>query len=282
MSNAHLVFLDVDGTITDSLGRIASSTPRAIAQARQAGHTVMLCTGRGPADIHPDVLAIGFDGVVSAGGAFVERDGEVLLERVMTRDDASFLFDYYREHNLPFFAQTVTHTYGDAEASHRMVAAVEAVREKLAARGIDVDASREALEVIPFEDAPADLLDHVAKTVFVGADRDAYAGVERDLRGRFNCVTGSIPVLGTASGEISALGVNKGTTIEMLLPRFGVDRARAVGVGDSPNDLEMFAAVGTAVAMGNATEAVKAQADHVTTDVLDDGIHAAFTHLGLI
>lgn len=278
----RIVFLDVDGTIIDSLGRIAPTTPTAIAAARANGHRVLLCTGRAPADIHPDVTAIGFDGVVSTGGAFADVDGELMIERVMSAEDTAHLFDYFRSQSLPFFAQTHEHTYGDAAASDRLIAATEVVRRELAADGDPVVAAREALEVLSFEDAPADLYDHVAKTVFVGDSLSAYARVAADLGDRYHLVTGSIPMLGTACGEVSARGVNKGTTIEILLPRLGFTAEQAVGIGDSPNDLEMFAVCGTAIAMGNATDAVKAAAGTETTSVLEDGIHHAFLQLGLI
>ena len=282
MTTPHIVFLDVDGTIIDHVGRIAASTPTAIAAARANGHRVLLCTGRAPADIHPDVTAIGFDGVVSTGGAFADIDGELVVERVMSRPDAEFLFAYFRERHLPFFAQTHAVTYGDPEAERRLGAAVSAARDALAARGVVVNLDREALTVVPLDDAPDAVFDHVAKTVFVGEGPEAYARVAADLGDRFHLVTGSIPILGTASGEVSAPGVTKGSTIGLLLPRLGFDPSVAVGIGDSPNDLEMFASVGTSFAMGNATDAVKAAATHVTSDVLAGGIHDAFVRLGLI
>ena len=46
--------------------------------------------------------------------------------------------------------------------------------------------------------------------------------------------------------------------------------------------LEMFQAVDTAVAMGNAKDGLKALADYVTTDILEDGIYNAFYHFGLL
>jgi hydroxymethylpyrimidine pyrophosphatase-like HAD family hydrolase len=44
----------------------------------------------------------------------------------------------------------------------------------------------------------------------------------------------------------------------------------------------MFQVCGVAVAMGNAHPELKALADFVTTDVLDDGIANAFRRLGII
>ena len=52
--------------------------------------------------------------------------------------------------------------------------------------------------------------------------------------------------------------------------------------GDGENDMEMLRYVGIGVAMGNASDAVKAAADYVTDTVDDDGIEKALRHFGLI
>ncbi|MFT4051161.1 MAG: HAD hydrolase family protein [Microbacterium sp.] len=77
------------------------------------------------------------------------------------------------------------------------------------------------------------------------------------------------------------IGVNKGSAIVEVLAALDMDAADAVGIGDGWNDVEMFAVVGTAVAMGGADPTLKALADHVTTGVLDDGIHDALMELRL-
>lgn len=282
MSDGRIVFLDVDGTIIDEAGRIDPTTPPAIAAARRAGHRVMLCTGRALGDIHPTVLQIGFDGVISAGGAFVDIHGHDRVERVLSRTEATMLFEYFRSRDIPFVAQTRDITYADPEAIARLTKAHRVAGAPTDTSSASREESRGELDVAPLQAAGDDLLDHVAKLVFIGAEIDTYAGVAADLGDRFHLVTGSIPALGTTSGEVSAHGVNKGTTIEMLLPRLGFTRAESVGIGDSPNDLEMFAACGIAVAMRDAPAHVRAAADFTTSGVCDEGIHAAFDRLDLI
>jgi hydroxymethylpyrimidine pyrophosphatase-like HAD family hydrolase len=95
-------------------------------------------------------------------------------------------------------------------------------------------------------------------------------------------ITGTIPRLGTASGEVSLPGVNKGTAILLLLDILGIDVADSLALGDNNNDLEMLAAVGTGIAMGNGTPEAKAAADEVTAAVDEDGLAHAFLRHGLI
>ena len=70
--------------------------------------------------------------------------------------------------------------------------------------------------------------------------------------------------------------------VAATLERLGIDASEAIAFGDGENDLSMFSAVGTSVAMGNAQDTVKAAATYVTTAVDDDGIYNAAKHFGLI
>ena len=82
--------------------------------------------------------------------------------------------------------------------------------------------------------------------------------------------------------ERSPRDVHKGAAIGAILERLDIDPADAIGVGDNWNDAEMFEVCGTAIAMGNAVDGVKALADQVTTSIDDDGIWNAFERNRLI
>ena len=70
--------------------------------------------------------------------------------------------------------------------------------------------------------------------------------------------------------------------VAATLERLDIDASEAIAFGDGENDLSMFSAVGTSVAMGNAQDTVKAAATYVTTAVDDDGIYNAAKHFGLV
>ncbi|MBO7429641.1 MAG: Cof-type HAD-IIB family hydrolase [Spirochaetia bacterium] len=61
-----------------------------------------------------------------------------------------------------------------------------------------------------------------------------------------------------------------------------LDSSQIMAFGDSENDIEMLKLAGIGVAMGNATDDVKAVADYVTASVDEDGIKKALMHFGLI
>ena len=53
-------------------------------------------------------------------------------------------------------------------------------------------------------------------------------------------------------------------------------------LGDSLNDMEMIRHAGVGIAMGNAVDALKENADYVTKDIADDGFAHALRQLCLI
>ena len=64
--------------------------------------------------------------------------------------------------------------------------------------------------------------------------------------------------------EFMSLGVSKAGAIKILAEKFGVDNTEILAIGDSENDLAMITSVGCGVAMGNAVDAVKSAAPHIT------------------
>jgi Cof subfamily protein (haloacid dehalogenase superfamily) len=278
----RIAFLDVDGTILEHGSVIAPSTVTAIRRARENGHRVWLCTGRSAGDIHPDVLAIGFDGAITNGGAYATRDDETLVEHPMPRADVELLERYFEEHGIHYFLQT----HGGVFASPGMGPVMsEYRRARHAERAAELEAqglpAEQPLWREPRPVAEVDR-DAVAKAVFVSPSTDTVAHAAAELGSGFHVIPGSIPLPGGSNGEIGQAGVTKGSAITEVLAQLGLSTTDAIGIGDSWNDVEMFEVVGTPVAMGNAAPELQKLAGRVTSAVLDDGVHNAFAELGLI
>ena len=69
-----------------------------------------------------------------------------------------------------------------------------------------------------------------------------------------------------------AKGTNKATGIDEICKYYGIDILETMAFGDGGNDIAMLKHAGVGVAMGNASDEVKACADMVTDSVDDDGI----------
>ena len=68
---------------------------------------------------------------------------------------------------------------------------------------------------------------------------------------------------------------NKGEVVATLARLTGISPREIATIGDMPNDVLMFAAGGLSIAMGNASDAVKAQATAVTDSNEDEGFAKA-------
>ena len=77
-------------------------------------------------------------------------------------------------------------------------------------------------------------------------------------------------------------GFSKAAGMERILSRLGADPEDTPAIGDSTNDLPMFALAKHTVCMGGGMEEVKAVCEYVTDTVMNDGIEKALKHYGLI
>lgn len=76
----------------------------------------------------------------------------------------------------------------------------------------------------------------------------------------------------TALVEMSAVGVTKASTLELLCRELGVGPADVVAFGDMPNDVPMLHWAGTAYAMADAHPTARAAADRTAPPHHEDGV----------
>jgi hydroxymethylpyrimidine pyrophosphatase-like HAD family hydrolase len=79
--------------------------------------------------------------------------------------------------------------------------------------------------------------------------------------------------------ELSALGVNKGSTLRQLATSWGIAAEEVVAFGDMPNDVPMLRWSGTGYAMGNAHRAALAAADDVIGTIDEDAVAVTLERL---
>lgn len=279
MTPPRIAFLDVDGTLIDHSQRLAPSVVEAVRGARANGHLVYLCTGRARREIPQSVAEIGFDGAITAGGGFVEQGDDLVAEYTMDAGAVAELQGFLDARGIEYNLQA----YADVYPSKGLFARVRPLFEGEIAASRDAAAHRDMkkIEERMAYRGPAPT-EGIAKATFFGTDPGTFRAVRDGLGERFHVITGTIPYLGEAGGEVARRGVNKGAAIQAHVERLGLSIRDAIGIGDSYNDLEMLTVCGVGIAMGNADDEVKSYADEVTTSVHDDGVHTAFVRHGLI
>ena len=72
--------------------------------------------------------------------------------------------------------------------------------------------------------------------------------------------------------EIMPLGIEKATSLKLLLSRLGSSNEELIAIGDGLNDIPMLKYAGLGIAMGNAYDEVKKISDDVTFSNEEDGV----------
>ena len=75
--------------------------------------------------------------------------------------------------------------------------------------------------------------------------------------------------------DVIAPGIDKGRIVQVLAKRLGLQIGEIAVLGDMTNDLEMFAAAGFPIAMGNSPDHVKAAAKGIAPGTNDEDGWAA-------
>ena len=115
----------------------------------------------------------------------------------------------------------------------------------------------------------------VAK-IMMGGRKDEYSRILQDVRGA------KIAAWWDRAVDIIPAAGGKGNGIAVVLQAYGIPKADAMAFGDGNNDLEMFGAVGTCVAMANGSADLKAAATHLCGSCAEDGIYHFCADNGLI
>jgi hydroxymethylpyrimidine pyrophosphatase-like HAD family hydrolase len=125
----------------------------------------------------------------------------------------------------------------------------------------------------------ADLLPAIDKMVAVSDVSGALDAVEAEVR---SAAGHAVTILRSQPYylDVTHTQANKGDGVIALADLIGVPLSATAAIGDMDNDLPMFAQAGLSIAMGQAPDAVKAAADHVTTSNEEDGVaHAIETYI---
>ena len=82
--NNKLIFLDVDATLYSKEQRLVpESTIKAIHEAQENGHKVLINTGRPLVYFEKEILDIGCDGYLCSNGVHILLDGETIYHKTV-------------------------------------------------------------------------------------------------------------------------------------------------------------------------------------------------------
>ena len=257
-----LLVLDVDGTLHNSHREISDATKNALIEAQKRGKTIAIASGRSIAGIRQTASAISLEEyggyVIAYNGTTVIncKTGECIYNQTLPADLIAPVYEEAAKLQVAIMA------YRD---SAKEIIVAGGVTDYVAA---DADAS---CVTIRETDQFVKELSFPINKIFVSGEPDKMKEVERILQRKFGSV---LNVFRSDPYYVELLPkyTDKGVAVDKLVKYMDITKERVMCVGDSNNDLPMLRYAGMGVAMGNASDRIKEQADYVTDSNDDDGI----------
>lgn len=274
------VFFDMDGTLITDNRTISPQTIYAINLLRKKGLLVGLATGRDPHFLKNYMVPLNLDVAVAYNGQYVMSRQEVLADYPINRSDLRALIRYAKQNQRDVSFGTAKHLIGSKIMSFgtgKWAYLVSRFVPRSLSGLVNATLNHGVRRLFPQEEEK--LLAMIAEPIYqvillAGAsETDRLATAFPNLT-----FTRSSPY----AADIICKGNSKLKGIATVGEAYGFSLAEVMAFGDSDNDLEMLAGVGYGVAMGNASEAVKAVADYVTDSNNQNGIMKALVHSGLL
>jgi len=264
-SGIQLVAFDLDGTLMDSHGELPNRAVDAFAAAHNAGVQLSITTGRNACSIIPLSKFLPVTGPhVASGGSLVCGNGgrPIYARHGLNIDMAQQVVRICRRWKLTIFFHGSSHILVENPGIYLTQA----------------DLPSFPGHPRPCEDILAGLRFKPLKiTVYGAGDSLRAARTELEQRNLDFTMTHS----DADDIEITPPGVNKGTALREVSTVTGISLEHIMVIGDSPNDLPMFAEAGLAIAVDNAAPEVKQAANRVVPSNDEGGVLWAIQHLAL-
>lgn len=258
MKDIKIIFFDIDGTlIAMDKETISEKVLEALKRLQDRGIKLCIATGRGPM-IVPHFDGVEFDTYLTFNGSYCYNEKETIYSNSIPKEDVEKLIS-------------------NAAAMGKPVAI--ATKDRMAPNGEEDD----LVAYFGFGNAKfkvAKDFEEVKKEeiyqVLMAIKKEQYEAALKDVK------SAKITAWWDRAVDIIPVNGGKGLGIEKVLEYYGLDRSQALAFGDGNNDIEMFQAVGTGVAMANASDELKAISDEICGDVAEDGIYHYCIEKGLI
>ena len=276
MKDIKLVALDLDGTLFDNSSRISERNLTAIRSITDKGIHVVISTGRPFEGIPFDqIKGTGINYAITANGSGIYEisTGKCLYENAMDEELVTPILNFLltRDIHMDAFIGGKGYTPVQCVETAQKLTVPSSIKNYIITTRTRLD------NILQFIHENQLKVQKMTLNFYPAADGTL---IDRETVRKFLVSNPSItPVCGGYNNlEFTRADANKGVGLRKLAEILGVNPDATMAIGDTENDLAIIEAAGIGVAMGNATDAVKARADYVTTTNTKDGVAAAIEH----
>lgn len=262
----RILFFDIDGTLVDhpsGIWPIPADVMCELERLHEAGDKLIICSGRPYTMIEDELRLPIFDAYVACNGAQVMVGGQTIFLAHLDPDIAHKAADLFEDLGCEYMLETAHHIYIERRYKelHDFFASFfpdgffthDFDRDEVLARTMKLEAKVDA-------DSYERVSSTIIESIGYAANVDRH-GTEHAL-------------------EVYSKHITKGEGVRQALAHFDASPEQAYAFGDGVNDIEMFRACGTSVAMGNADEELKRMADAITDPVWEGGLATYLRTLG--
>ena len=254
-----LLLADVDGTLVTEEKVLTEAARRAVGRLHAAGIDFAVTSGRPPRGMAMLIRPLALVTPIAAfnGGVYARADLSIIEQKCIAGDAAVRVLAVIAEHGLDAWVYSGNDwLVRDRKAPH---VAREEWTVKFSPRVV-----RE------FDGA----LDRASKIVGIGDDHGRVRDCEGALREALGA-TASVARSQPYYVDVTHPEANKGCVVDFLARHLDLAAAEIATIGDGLNDVQMFRRSGFSIAMGNAPDEAKRQADVVTASSGDEGFAKA-------
>ena len=255
-----LLVLDLDGTLTNNRKEITAHTLATLLKAQEKGLKIVLASGRptyGVAPLANKLQMDKYEGYILSynGGEIIDwKTGELMYKNLLNNEVLPYLYQCAKDNDFAIV------TY-DGEFVLTENPEDEYVKKEAHLNAMKIKKVDNFLEAIRHP---------IAKCLIVG-EQNRLAQLEKEMHEHLKDEMGvfrSEPYF----LELVPKGIDKAKSLSVLLDETGMTKEEMIAVGDGFNDLSMIKYAGLGVAMANAQEVVKENADFITLSNEEDGV----------
>ena len=276
MKDIKLVALVLDGTLFDNSSRISKRNLTAIRSITDKGIHVVISTGRPFEGIPFDqIKGTGINYAITANGSGIYEisTGKCLYENAMDEELVTPILNFLltRDIHMDAFIGGKGYTPIQCVETAQKLTVPSSIKNYIITTRTRLD------NILQFIHENQLKVQKMTLNFYPAADGTL---IDRETVRKFLVSNPSITTVcgGYNNLEFTRADANKGVGLRKLAEILGVNPDATMAIGDTENDLAIIEAAGIGVAMGNATDAVKARADYVTTTNTKDGVAAAIEH----
>ncbi|MFP3155137.1 Cof-type HAD-IIB family hydrolase [Lachnospiraceae bacterium ZAX-1] len=248
-----ILFSDLDGTLLNNDKSISHGNQKAIEKMLEAGHYLVIATGRPVASarkavknlglVMPGCYMIAFNGAIVYGC----DSNHIFLEKTMSIEYVEYLFEEAKKYNLHIQTYSRSHVIAQKDSKELEFYTKNTKMSYKIAENVFDELQKEPNKVLLISLTDNEKLKQFQK------DHEKWA------QGKCNSFFSCDEYL-----EYCPKDTSKGAAIRFIAEFLNIPIKDTIAIGDELNDISMLQMAGRGIAMKNAKPEVKAIADYVT------------------